>query len=190
MPGTSFEMKPPVFVCDACKRNVDYVRGSMWHGVNRICRECFSQWYDPDNGSFDSNNPVSLGNYVRHKHGLPPLEVSDPMMRSHTATSESNRPMTDKKELEPCPFTIGWQPIETAPQDGTHILVGTFPASPGHITVATAHWFGPVMQRAGFEPAGWALSVNYNGEHSGHGVESPTHWLPLPAPPRAHPEQP
>jgi hypothetical protein len=60
--------------CDCCKRPVERVRSSMWHGEHRICLECFGQWYDPDNGSFDNTNPVELGNYVRSKHGLPPLE--------------------------------------------------------------------------------------------------------------------
>jgi hypothetical protein len=72
MPGTvDLNWKQPH--CDACQRDVEYVRGSIWHGEHRICHECFCQWYDPDNGSFDSNNPVSLGNHVRSKHGLPPL---------------------------------------------------------------------------------------------------------------------
>ena len=71
-----------------------------------------------------------------------------------------------------------WQPIETAPKDRTHILVGTFPAAPGHVTITTAHWFEPLLQRGQ-----WALSVNYDGEHSDHGVEAPTHWRPLPEPP-------
>lgn len=73
MPGTLALRVKPLLFCDACQREVDYVRGSMWHGVSRICRECFFQWYDPDNGTFDSNDPVSLGNYVRKKHGLAPL---------------------------------------------------------------------------------------------------------------------
>lgn len=61
--------------CDCCKRKVDRVRSSMWHGKDLICTECFSQWYDPDNASFDNCNPVELGNYVRRKHGLPPMEI-------------------------------------------------------------------------------------------------------------------
>ena len=68
-----------------------------------------------------------------------------------------------------------WQPIETAPRDGKHVLVGTFPTVPGHVTIATAHWW--------HEGREWALSVNYDGEHSDHGVEAPTHWRPLPEPP-------
>jgi len=63
-------MKP---ICDACKREVDRVRSSMWHGDHKICLECFFQWYDPDNDTFDPTDPVSLGNYIRSKHGLAPL---------------------------------------------------------------------------------------------------------------------
>jgi hypothetical protein len=63
-------------VCDACRREVDYVRGSVWHGDSRICTECFMQWYDPDNSTFDNCDPVELGNYIRSKHGLPPLPAA------------------------------------------------------------------------------------------------------------------
>lgn len=70
----SLTPKPPV--CDACKRDVDRVRCSMWHADHQICSECFVQWYDPDNGTFDPCNPIELGNFVRSKHGLPPLHVA------------------------------------------------------------------------------------------------------------------
>lgn len=67
---------PPVLVCECCERVVDKVRGSMW-GHQHCCLECFYQWYDPDNSSFDSCNPREIGNYVRSKHGLPPLPDQD-----------------------------------------------------------------------------------------------------------------
>jgi len=38
-------------ICDCCRRDVEYVKASFWHGDAKICRECFAQWYDPDNGS-------------------------------------------------------------------------------------------------------------------------------------------
>jgi hypothetical protein len=63
-------------ICDCCRRNVDYVRGSFWHGDARICLECFAQWYDLDNDQIDSSDRVSLGNYVRLRHGLPPLAAA------------------------------------------------------------------------------------------------------------------
>ena len=64
--------------CDCCQRTVERVRGSMWHGDARICLECFAQWYDPDNNEVDQTSPVSIGNYVRKKHGLPPLMEDTP----------------------------------------------------------------------------------------------------------------
>lgn len=73
MPGTLTLEQRTKPVCDTCQREVDRVRGSMWHGEDRICMECFCQWYDPDNGTFDPCNRFELGNYVRSKHGLPPL---------------------------------------------------------------------------------------------------------------------
>ncbi len=84
MPGTFDLASRPKPVCDACQREVDRVRGSMWHGDAGICTECFCQWYDPDNGTFDNCNPVELGNYVRSKHGLPPLALSSRQRGSET----------------------------------------------------------------------------------------------------------
>lgn len=73
-----------------------------------------------------------------------------------------------------------WRDISTAPKDGTHILVGTFPHEPGRITTTTAHWFDFNGE--------WALSVNYDGAYSNHGVSNPTHWMPLPEDPIDEPE--
>ena len=71
MPGTPIcGFTEPV--CSASQREVEKVRISIWHKT-QICEECFLQWYDPDNNGFDSNDPKSLGNYVRQKNGLPLL---------------------------------------------------------------------------------------------------------------------
>ena len=70
-----------------------------------------------------------------------------------------------------------WQPIETAPMDGTHILVWN--AKQPQLPPTTAHWWG-----GGPEPGGFHLSVNYLGEYSDFGMP-PTHWMPLPKPPGA-----
>ena len=57
--------------CDCCQREVERVRGSMWHGNNRLCSECFGAWYD---GADDPTDPINVGNYTRRKLGLPLLE--------------------------------------------------------------------------------------------------------------------
>ncbi len=63
-------------MCDCCRRNVDYVRGSFWHGDARICRECFAQWCNPDDEQIGMADHCSIGNYVRLKHGLPPIAAA------------------------------------------------------------------------------------------------------------------
>jgi len=63
-------------ICDCCRRDVEYVKASFWHGDAKICRECFAQWYDPDNVQFSSTDAVIIGNYVRLRHGLPLLSAA------------------------------------------------------------------------------------------------------------------
>ncbi len=60
----------------------------------------------------------------------------------------------------------GWQPIETAPKDGTNIMLG---------------W--PTMTMSGYwaDWAGRKSWVTSRGEYGGSAA--PTHWMPLPAPP-------
>jgi hypothetical protein len=71
MPGTP--TLPAKYRCSACEREVDYVRGSIWHGDHQICRDCFYMWYDPDYADVDQTSSLSVGNAVRRKHGLAPL---------------------------------------------------------------------------------------------------------------------
>lgn len=70
---------------------------------------------------------------------------------------------------------VGWQPIETAPRDGTVIIVGGTPDGYGP-KVRTAHWGSGryLNHKKGFQQA-WV-------DHPGHTCD-PTHWMPLPAPP-------
>ena len=71
-----------------------------------------------------------------------------------------------------------WQPIETAPKDGTEVLLyqprGAFKP-----------WKGRIRD--------WAVNIGYwhqpgNPEHPGYWMGNrqmrPTHWMPLPEPPR------
>lgn len=69
-----------VHICDCCRRQVEKVRGSMWHGTSRICSECFIEWYDGDRPitcEADLGSPLSIGNWIRKRHGLPPMEAHD-----------------------------------------------------------------------------------------------------------------
>lgn len=55
-----------------------------------------------------------------------------------------------------------WQPIETAPKDGQHILI----AMPSG-TIVSAVWYA----------GGWEV------DHTGSDEQHATHWMPLPEPP-------
>jgi hypothetical protein len=63
-----------------------------------------------------------------------------------------------------------WQPIETAPKDGTHILAWRNNNPP-----TVVHWFDDP------EAPGFYTSVN---EIAPNYPFNPTHWMPLPEPPK------
>lgn len=64
---------------------------------------------------------------------------------------------------------MSWQPIETAPKDGTDILVNA-PQVDSGVTIAF------------FKDGYWRLT--YDGARFGVHVSDPTHWMPLPEPPK------
>jgi hypothetical protein len=68
-----------------------------------------------------------------------------------------------------------WQPIETAPRDGTRVLVWGRHESRGYaegVSVAV--------------PSAWTASHNVWAAHGGL-VHGATHWMPLPEPPQVTP---
>ncbi len=65
----------------------------------------------------------------------------------------------------------GWMPIETAPKDGTRILV--YVCDSGRVTEA---WF---CEDTGL----WPHDDPYSEEYEPCNVGLPTHWQPLPPPP-------
>ena len=77
-----------------------------------------------------------------------------------------------------------WQPIETAPKDGTWILLagggidyGWNCNSQPH---AVAGQWTTIFNGSPF-PGGWQFAW-YDGGYYGE-YENPTHWMPLPQPP-------
>ena len=62
-----------------------------------------------------------------------------------------------------------WQPIETAPQDGTQVLVsGPSYNDPSYVAYVTIALFDP-------EYGEWREGLN--------AIYAPTHWMPLPPSP-------
>jgi hypothetical protein len=66
---------------------------------------------------------------------------------------------------------LAWRPIETAPKDGTHILL----SAPGRVTCG--EWIVPNGPDWDDEPLWGSWDGNFSEENP------PTHWQPLPAPP-------
>lgn len=61
-----------------------------------------------------------------------------------------------------------WKPIETAPKDGTCILLAAY--TPGGTVIISDHWS---------EETNWWCDW-----YDGHSIPA-THWMPLPPPPRS-----
>ena len=86
-------------ICDCCRRDVDYAGDSFWHRDARICRECFAQWCDPNNDQIESTDYASIGNYVRLRHGLPPIVAALAIMALGLATTaQASRHCLDQAE--------------------------------------------------------------------------------------------
>ncbi len=78
---------------------------------------------------------------------------------------------------------IGWQPIETAPKDGTDILVAYEFAS---VWIAHIAWY---RSREGWEDdwkpeheGWWSYIENSVSQHKLEGFNAPTHWMPFKEP--------
>jgi hypothetical protein len=72
-----------------------------------------------------------------------------------------------------------WQPIETAPKDGTTVL-GYFGGRSGYVSrqdIVPICW------------SGWGGGVWDNATSGHHMGDDPSHWMPLPPPPKS-PETP
>jgi hypothetical protein len=98
------------------------------------------------------------------------LDLADAILSALLAAPESARldlAWRLCKTVKPPDFPT-WRPIETAPKDGTLIL---------------ASWAGsalhPIISRWLKNGQAWTHPFNKP-------VNSPTHWLPLPAPPGPH----
>lgn len=70
-----------------------------------------------------------------------------------------------------------WQPIETAPKDGTRIIM-TNGAWVDFGWFSHSVWLGPRAAKGA-----WVGDDPRDGRGALDGIHEPTHWMPLPAPP-------
>lgn len=71
-----------------------------------------------------------------------------------------------------------WQPIETAPKDGTPILL----ARKEYIDIGL--WDHTHICRQGAAPGSWMSGFDGSGPDGPEDDYWPTHWMPLPQPPK------
>jgi hypothetical protein len=85
-------------ICNCCRRRVEFVRTSFWHGDVNICRECFAAWCDPDNDQVGGTDHLAIGNHIRLRHGLPPLAAAAILLLAYTSPSHASRHCLDQAE--------------------------------------------------------------------------------------------
>lgn len=74
---------------------------------------------------------------------------------------------------------MSWQPIETAPRDGTTIIVC-------YARCYDMNGFAPIsVQWRAYHPN--AEGAKEWRDSNGHRIQGVTHWIPLPPPPEATP---
>ena len=69
-----------------------------------------------------------------------------------------------------------WQPIETAPKDGSYFLAAN------HAGAWVAMWLPFAASGFKFDHPWRSVMLNHNHIPSAHRT-APTHWMPLPPPP-------
>ncbi|PXV60675.1 hypothetical protein SAMN04487785_102403 [Dyella jiangningensis] len=80
----------------------------------------------------------------------------------------------------------GWQPIETAPRDGTEIIVGFDCATQWIVHMAFYRSESEIREMEGIgdwsmEDVGWwSYTLTSVGQERLDGYRTPTHWIPLP----------
>jgi len=68
----------------------------------------------------------------------------------------------------------GWRPIETAPKDGSTILLAERTWG-GNLVVTPGRWFE--------DEQGWWEHGSHPTDYADQRIDHPTHWMPLPSPP-------
>lgn len=74
----------------------------------------------------------------------------------------------------------GWQPIETAPKDGTEVIVGVDIAS---VWITRGAFYVAPGERDTPDSVGWWSYKHSVTQEKLEGMYEPTHWLPMPETP-------
>ena len=134
--------------------------------INDLRARINPQYYDQlGTESYERHQVVKALEYLREENERQRFDILA-MNQSLDLLREENERLRNDAEL------IEWQPIETAPKDGTDILV---------MTGETMHVVRWINIHGDFDY--WAVDDNKHGPFTLRG-KAPTHWMPLPEPPK------
>lgn len=113
-------------------------------------------------------------------------EVAEELRRQHARIADLEaqlsaigaggvEPLRPRQCLHGISEPSGWMPIETAPKDGTLIVLGA----------RNGVWLGKYLPvyRSGYRPENPWSSMLLNHDHMAERYTRPTHWMPLPPSP-------
>jgi hypothetical protein len=104
------------------------------------------------------------------KHGTKEVDQYA-AQRLHDIRQDATRSRTEREQLNREGLASYWQPIETAPKDGTPVLIYE-PGTPPQmgLQMVVAHYDGH-----------WGPEHRWRGTYGdGDASWNPTHWMPLP----------
>ena len=124
------------------------------------------QYYDQiGTESYERNQCVMAMEYLQQENERQRFDILAMNQSLDLLREENERLRKDAERIE-------WQPIETAPKDGTDILV---------MTGETMHVVRWINIHGDFDY--WAVDDNKHGPFTLRG-KAPTNWMPLPEPPK------
>jgi hypothetical protein len=85
-----------------------------------------------------------------------------------------------RKTTNPSPPSGGWQPIESAPKDGTEVIVGVDIAS---VWITRGAFYVAPGERDSDDSVGWWSYKHSVTQEKLDDIYEPTHWLPMPETP-------
>lgn len=166
---------PGPWTWEDCPPTLYAQRDRFRHGLNLLGRL-----------SPDANGPANLHFIAYAREDVPYLlaALTDAAQRTEQLITDRNHAVERQAVLETqlaeAAQRTQWQPIETAPKDGTAILIAV-----GHL-VGEARF----VEDEGSE-LGWWWANEGPGDYHADKIElrqgQPTHWMPLPAAPTIDP---
>jgi hypothetical protein len=142
------------------------------------CPSCFGTDDDFRRGLYKCSDPWHADDHLRAKT-LARRTIASVLPRSEGQGSECDGGLHTSNE----PQSAVWQPIETAPKDGTPVII----AERTDLSNGSTNWYIDTAVNY-YETDIRSKDVWFEREGSEVVCDEPTHWQPLPTPPVSRPQ--